>query len=645
MTFQKRYIFLICNFLLLFGLFTSCNSESKIIKTTNFEIKDFTPVNNWKEEITIDSSRVKYIELDYKDAINGFEIPSVRQAENGFEYSFKIKNTTKETQSFYYKIYYQNETYKQPEYTEKNKNSENDLAAENFYGSFENNTSGFLKTTPIEADGKFHDLKGFIKITGNPRNEKKCYDKTENNRWKRNPRVGIYSFLLVVTASKNLDEKVIPEYVQNISLKKNDQFKNPYYYFLYGDGQKLNNTTVVKTDKALKVVAKPDLGAGVYIDFKDNNAAAKDFTDNCGRSPELEKNASFQQFLHSVDESAKFKNIPIIKDVIKDDYTLMEYNWNKTFFTQGELIKTWPQIATEACKDVVSDKEKKKITLINPKSTYGNWKKENAGVITRHGFTYGTYTLKAKLTQILSKSGVWNGIVNTMWLLNQGGDEWDSRRICNKEGYMETYWGGNKDKRVPYTSYSEIDFEILKTVPYCPPQTFPPAYLPAQQENKNIYSWHTPLPEELESQKEDIVVACTNWDMACWEPEKFGVGCQPITYKDQTFYAHRWDHWYRAITEKFLEKDKALFGGDYYYFQIEWNPTEIIWRIGPEKDKMRVVGYVNSTITSIPNNQMLLIITQEFHNTKWWPGTPFQQQFIPFPENDIKGEIYEITIE
>ena len=62
--------FLICNFLLLFGLFTSCNNESKIIKTTNFEIKDFTPVNNWKEEITIDSSRVKYIELDYKDAIN-----------------------------------------------------------------------------------------------------------------------------------------------------------------------------------------------------------------------------------------------------------------------------------------------------------------------------------------------------------------------------------------------------------------------------------------------------------------------------------------------------------------------------------------------------------------------------------------------
>ena len=641
----KNYILLIFFFFLMTSLFTSCNNGSVIIKTTNFEIKDFTPVNNWKEEVTIDSNHVKYLELDYTDALSGFEIPSVRQTKNGFEYSFKVKNTTKKTQSFYYKIYYQNETYKQPEFTGKNKTTENELAIENFYGSFENTALGFVKTQPIEADGKFHQVDGTLKIVGNPRNEKKYYDKTENNRWKRNPRVGIYSFLLVVTDLNNIDNKVIPDYIQNISLLNKDNFSNPYHYFLYGEGQKLNSTTVLKKDKVLKVVAKPDLGSGIYIDFKDNDAAAKDFTSNCGRSPEIAKRACFQQFLHYVDESAKFKNIPVIKDVVKDDYTLMEYNWNKTFFTEGELIKTWPQVAPCACKDVVSDKEKKKITLVNPKSTYGDWKKQNAGVITRHGFTYGTYTVKANLTQLLSKSGVWNGIVNTIWLLGQSGDEWNRRRICNKEGFMETYWGGDKDKRVPYTSYSEIDYEILKTVNYCPPYAFPPAYLPSRQDKNNIFSWNNPLPDELEDQKEDIVVACTNWDMACWQPENFGVGCQPIKYKDQTYYAHRWDHSYRAITEKSLEKDKVLFGGDYYYFQIEWNPTEIIWRIGPEKDKLRVVGYVNSTITSIPNNQMLLIITQEFHNTKWWPGTPFQQPYIPFPANDIKGEIFDITIE
>jgi hypothetical protein len=42
---------------------------------------------------------------------------------------------------------------------------------------------------------------------------------------------------------------------------------------------------------------------------------------------------------------------------------------------------------------------------------------------------------------------------------------------------------------------------------------------------------------------------------------------------------------------------------------------------------------------------MLMVITQEFHNTKWWIGSPYQQDNIPFPKNDIVGEIYEMTIE
>ncbi len=625
--------------------FNSCQNTDKTVKTNVFEIKDFTPLANWTEEIKIDSHKVKYIELDYTDAIEGFEIPSVRQAENGFEYSFFIKNTTTKTQTYCFKIYYQNESYKQPECEENNKNSENEWANENFYGSFKDTDIGFIETPPIAPDGKFHKISGFIKIAGNPRDELRFYKDGVNNRWKRNPRVGYYSFMLVVSTKDNISTKKIPDYISHISLMNNERFVNPYFYFLYGDGQKLDNTTVIKMDKVLKVCAKPNLGNGIHINFSDNEAASKDFTENCGRSDEITQKACFEQFLHYVDESSKFKNIPVIKDVLKDDYTLMEYNFNKSFFTQEELIKTWPMVAPQACKTVISDKEENKIILINPKSSYGDWKKQNAGVRSRHGFTYGTYTIKAKLTQLLSKSGIWNGIVNTIWLLNQSNEEWNQRRICRKEGYLETYWGGPQDKRVPYVSYSEIDFEILKTIPYCPPHAFPPAYLPAKHDINDIYSWHKALPEEVESQKEDIVVACTNWDMACWEPENFGVGCQPISYKEQTFYSHRWDHWYRAITQKSLENDKEVFGSSYYFFQIEWNPTEIFWRIGPEKNKLRTVGYVNSTVTSIPNNQMLLIITQEFHNSKWWVGAPFQQEYIPFPENDIKGEIFEITIE
>ena len=162
---------------------------------------------------------------------------------------------------------------------------------------------------------------------------------------------------------------------------------------------------------------------------------------------------------------------------------------------------------------------------------------------------------------------------------------------------------------------------------------------------KNESSWNIPWPEEITRHDADITVACTNWDMACWEPENFSVACTPLTYEGQTFETHRWDHWYRALTEKTYAPDDSLFAGPYYYFEIEWKPAEIIWRIGPEPDQMRVVGYMNDAVTSIPNNQMVMIITQEFHNTKWWPGSPYQQSNIPFPLNDIFGEIYEIVVE
>ncbi|MGE5424991.1 MAG: hypothetical protein ACM3N9_06485, partial [Syntrophothermus sp.] len=275
----------------------------------------------------------------------------------------------------------------------------------------------------------------------------------------------------------------------------------------------------------------------------------------------------------------------------------------------------------------------------------GKWEKQNVGVITRHGFTYGKWTVKAKLTELLNKNGLWNGLTNAIWLITQSQEPWNFRRPCTKEGYMATYWGGMQDKRVPEVGYSEIDFEILKTVPYCPSYILPPAYSYGFPDQFNMNNWNVPLPEEIASNPGEIQVSCTNWDMACWEPADFAEGCRMIKYQNQTFWSHRWDKTYRALTQKTPEQDDELFGSEYYYFQIDWQPTCIIWRIGPSKDKMRVVGYEDMTVTSIPNNQMLLIITQEYHNTRWWVGSPLQQDNVPFPKNDITGEIYEITIE
>jgi hypothetical protein len=625
-------------------LVSACTNQTNKVPSLTcdaFTIQNFNPITNWQN----DSAPHKTIYLDYDNATAGFIIPSAKQIKEGtFNFEFEVKSNTSTSQKLFYKVYYQNESYKFPEF-DSTTNKEHEYAEENFYGSWENTATTF-KEINITPDNSFHKIQDAIRIVGNPRNEERYIQNKVNNRWERNPRVGQYSFLLVVTTENDL--KNIPQYIQNINLKNENHFKNPYFYYLYGDGKQLKNSIVQRSASTLKVVAEPNLGNGIYVN--DNVYAGKEydksyFCATCGQDSNLYNNAPIQQFINYVDASTKLDNIPVVADVLKDNYSKVDYNWNKSFYTKDEMIPTIIQTAKHPCQTVFSDAKEKKVVIKNPKTQYGEWKKESVGIITRHGFTYGKYRVKVKLTELLSKNNVWNGLTNAIWLITQGGGDWNFRRNCNKDGYMATYWGGPNDKRVPAVDYTEIDFEILKTPPYCPDKAFPPVYKNTVDNNKDINSWNVAMPSEILNTDADITVACTNWDMACHEPKNFGIGCNPVEYKGQTLYAHRWDNNYRALTEKKEENDDELFAGKFYYFEIDWRPTEVIWRIGPSPDKMRVVGYMNDKVTSISNNQMLLIITQEYHNTKWWPGTPYSQENIPFPSNDIPGEIYDITIE
>jgi hypothetical protein len=640
---------------ILFFSLPGCSKAPKSVETVSeqFIIRDFDPTANWHIDAEGNKTRAvncnKSVFLDYSNAIEeGFIIPTMNQVKEGqFEFSFSLKNTGREPQKFYYKIYYQDESYKFPEMDETDSTKQNFNAWENFYGSWEDVSLTFRETEEIPPDGEFHPVSDYFRIVGNPRNEKRYYANGKNDRWKRNPRVGDYGFLLVVTTADNLLHNKIPEGVRNISVMENGSFIDPWFYFLYGEGRKLKNTIIQKSPSLLRVIAKPDPGAGIYIanPIFDPAHATKYYCKTCGNNASLYKTASFEQFGHYIDPTTKMNNIPVIADVLKDNYSRMDYNWNRRFFTKEELIGTIPAVSEEPCKTVASDPADHKITIRNPGCEYGKWTKENVGVRSRHGFTYGKWTVKAKLTKLLNRNNLWNGLTNAIWLITQDQAEWNYRRDCNKEGYMANYYGGQQDKRVKTMGYSEIDFEILKTVPYCPSYVLPPAYNNGIDDQDHFWNWNVPFPEEILADDDKIEMCCTNWDMACWEPVDFKDGCQPITYKSQTFWAHRWDKTYRAITEKTPEPDDELFGSPFYYFQIDWEPTEIIWRIGPSKDKLRVVGYVNYTSTSIPNNQMLMIITQEFHNTRWWVGSAYQQDNIPFPKNDIVGEIYEMTIE
>ncbi|MEO8085810.1 MAG: hypothetical protein ABI763_03265 [Bacteroidota bacterium] len=623
------------------------NKTDSGIKTETFEVKDFNALTNFNNI----QNDLLNLDLDYADALHsGFVIPSVRQAKEGvFVCSFSVKNKNTAPQDFFYKIYYQDESYKFNEWDSVS-GKENEFASENFYGSWENTDVTFKQTEPVAADGVFHVISDSIRILGNPRNEEMFFSNGKNDRWKRNPRVGKYSFLLVVSSGENIAAKKIPDYIQNIHLKNGNSFSNPYSYFLFGEGKKMQNVASLKSSPELKVTARPDLGAGIYEDpaYFDDAESRKHFSGNCGQDPETDRNSTFTQFINNINETMRLENIPVVKDMLKDNYSKTEYRYNESFYKREELVSTTPHVARYPCETVYADPVNKKITIKNPGTEFGKWRKESVGIISRHAFTYGKWRVKCKLTELLNKNNVWNGLTNAIWMIGQSGagsEEWNKRRICNKEGYMATYWGGHDDKRVPTVAYSEIDFEILKTPPYCPEEYFPPVFKNPRPNQYNLNDWNVNFPDDLDNFDDKLSVSCTNWDMACWEPKNFGVGCNPISYEGKTFETHRWDHWYRALSSRTPEKDDTLFGSPFYYFEIEWKPTEIIWRLGPSPDLMRVVGYMNDSVTSIPNNQMLLIITQEWHNTAWWPGSPYQQQFIPFPKNDILGEIYEVVVE
>lgn len=609
-----------------------------------FEIDDFNPLSNFNN----DTSDIVLMNLDYSDALtNGFVIPSLRQTASGvFIVKFKIRNLSPNPGKFSYKLLYNNESYKFEEIID---GKINPFSSENFYGSWQ--SSGLnLKTTPIiPSDGNFHEVIDSIQIVGNPRNELKYFTESVNDRWKRNPRVGIYSFHLLILPENSKSFESIPKYVFDIFEPVKETFINPIASIKNADFTRLQDVIYIDSGPKLKISAQPPINNGIYVNslhFPDVQQIDSSFTSSCGQNEFIYKNAAFEQFVNHVDPSMRFENIPVVRDIMGDDYTKTDYNWDKAFYRKEELISVLPGVAKRPCETVFIDVNGPKIVLKNPGCEQGKWRKESVGIRTRHGFAYGKYRLKCRLTQLLNKDNVWNGLTNAIWLLSQqGSGTWNNRRSCDKEGYMATYWGGDNDKRIPIIDYSEIDFEILKTPPYCPPFNFPPVIKNPVNDRFDIDRWNVSFPEELTSADEMISVACTNWDMACKQPSNFKSGCNEINYKDSKFESHRWTDNYRALTQKKYEKDDELFGNDYYYFEIDWRPTEIIWRIGPSADNMRIVGYMNEEVTSIPNNQMTLIVTQEYHNTKWWPGSPFMQENLPFPSKDLIGEIYELVIE
>ncbi len=650
MGFMSRLFFRLCLLVVVIGLFASCGKE--------IEITDFDPMANFQGGDTV------RVEMNLEAApFDGIVLPS----SEGFCFSAKVKRHN--DKALYYKIYYQNESYK---FDESRKE-----AGENFYGSWQETELGFK---PIEGT----EIKDTFRIVGNPRNERLYYGTEKpkqidqewldnrmkairsdekwfgdikrkaaenkmsveqqlaadalwlynydsqqkgdiNRRERRNPRTGAYKFMLVMADEEALAK--IPDYIKDISkTNSKGEFVNPFSYF---SQDKPSGVEVCISDRVLLTRAVLNGRNGVYIDrlsYPSSDFAVYSSDTLIGESSYLYDNALFEQFFHDINRNRTIEQIPLIADVEGGDYTLEDYKAaGKKYSDPSSRIKLHPSNTTEPARGLKLASDHSFIQLSNPKAQdIASARKENIGIRARVGFTYGKYRAKIKFPQLVNSSGVWCGLTNAFWLAYQSEREWNKRRPCKEKGYVKHSKDENEAQRQEVANYSEIDIEMIKTSKLW------------EEDSKSGYD---PFGNQ------EFVLACTNWDLACADPNDFNTGgIEKIRYQDKTFELHRWSDTYRALTSR-IGLSPKVFESEFYYYEIEWKPTEIIWRIGPSPDRMQVVGYMSERETSIPGNQMTAIVTQEFHYSDWWLPEVFEQGLIPFPSEDLVGKVYEITIE
>ncbi len=632
------------------------------------------------------------LSLDLEDAVlTGIEIPAKGQSVKGdyFNFHFRLKNTSDKYQRFFYKVFYQNQSYKF--------NEDHAYAHENFYGSWENTTYAFKPTRSL-GPGEEIIICDSFKIVGNPRDEKRFFgsdprkhqinqstinstieyiktvpewmkqikakavtnkvteeqqmyidalwslsdqkqrDTSTNNRWKRNPRVGTYEFMVVVSGIEDLNR--FPEGFKDLTKTNNKgEHLNPFGYVKERQVNALFHSRVIKPNKKLLVKAKLDLSKGLYVNplSVDKPGFTREFFNgDCNDSADQYARAHMELFFHNINRDYVVHNVKEIRDVVGENLTREEYKKMSTQYKGAQLIDMYVNSTECPCRNVSVDKKDNSLIIKNPGNKEGEYKKEHVGIISRIGFTYGRFRAKIKFPETLSKDHVWNGITNAFWLMAQDVNlNWNMRRACESNiAYIpkqeadveESLWKSKKQ-----ITYSEIDFEILKESEFWPKTSYQISNVPYQTDDC--------------ANNQDIMVTCTNWDMACHQPEFYNIGAVEHKIDGAKYIHHRWNQWYKALTTKVKASHDELFKAPYYYYEVEWWPEKIIWRIGPEKDKMRTICVMDKNVSAVPNNQMLMIITQEWHNQEWWPTAPYKQNFIPFPKNDIIGKVLELEIE
>ncbi|MFM9026747.1 MAG: hypothetical protein ACKOQ6_01965, partial [Bacteroidota bacterium] len=417
----------------------------------------------------------------------------------------------------------------------------------------------------------------------------------------------------------------------DITQKSNSDYVNPFKYFLSGPGTRIPQVKCLLANDFIRLKSRIDFSKGIFINKAEQRESvnASFMSEICGETENLFENAQIEQFFTVENRLSSFKSIPLIKDVLGDAFTDSDYIKAEKSYPPNRMVNCRVSSSDCPCKTVRFDAADSSIRIVNPGAKDTNdYNKENSGIRSRIGFTYGKYTARIGFPRQLNTYNVWTGVVNAFWLVFQDKQEWNLRR-ASRSGYTEKGKYQPDASRNRTTYYSEIDLELVKTSRYWPRSEYFGGNGPADNGRAN----------------RDLIISASNWDMADQDPVSYSKGFCSVNFGRQTFKPFRWQFYYQALSDRFPVNHDDIYSRDSYFFQIEWKPSEIIWRIGPSKDSLRVVAYMNDQVTNIPDNQMTMVVSQDFHPSQWWAPIPFRQEYIPFPEKDLEGKVYELEIE
>ena len=543
-----------------------------------------------------------------------------------FDCAFSVRNPTGRD-PLYYALFYQNES--------SAFGAGHPRDDENFYGTWgydEGRAPGFRPLSARAGAAPTAHEAG-VRLRGNPRNEVRYRegprpyypdqadgpdDASRFGRWKRPPRMGRYRFLLVVTS----DTAEIDFYARDCHRPQpNGHYLNPFTYFL---SHRFARTAVRLAPEQLHVYMRPpDLGAPL---------APRDWATLA--APE-QRNSSFR---HGTYGGGRMANVPVVADATSASFTPAAYNRLKHRFDDSTLT-----VATEGQDGpTTAVAGAGRIRLVNPAADPAAPHKYDASVRTVQGFTYGRIRARIRFPQIVNSAGVWTGINPAFWLFSASGEPWNA---FNRD------YGGDFCADAARRTSAEIDLEIFKSSCHPPRNYADDGYAGRPRHRRN---WLRQGGAFQDEDCDSVTLACNNFDYmrrdvatlvngAAATPPCGPVGNDvPVVYAGQTFRLHR-DGTGPVLSCRAAASARALFGGEAMWYEIEWRPTEIIWRIGPDEQHLRVVAYLNDQYTTVPDVLMHVIIGQHWLSTNEYH--PYFQEKIPYPAKAVEGEILDFLIE